>query len=128
MSSATVEVDGDVPRPFDRVQVLFKLDDGNEEYWWPAVILHSKESPATSTLRGTGRIEYAARRNNKEEQEDVVFLPDRIVSTSNGETPWRTATEAADDGAGDDGDRDWECERRPPVPGRSKRRASGMKE
>jgi len=125
MSEATVDVDGDVPRPFDRVQLLFKLDDGNEEYWWPAVILHSKESPASATVKGTGRIEYAARRNNKEEQEDVVFLPDRVVSTSNGETTWRTATEAADDGAGDDGDRDWECERRPPVPRRTKRRASG---
>ena len=85
MSKATVDVDGDVPRPFDRVQVLFKLDDGNEEYcstphyhrlvpWWPAVILHSKECPPSATVRGTGRIEYAARRKNKEEQEDVVFL------------------------------------------------------
>ena len=72
------------------------------------MVLHSKETATSSTVKGTGRIEYAARHKNKKEEEDVVFLSNRVVSTTHGDTPWRTATEAADDGAGDDGDRDWE--------------------
>lgn len=102
------ERDGHVPRAFDKIQVLFKLNESDADYWWPAVVLQSKESPTSSTVKGTGVIEYAARHNNKEEQEQVIFLADRVVSTGNGDTPWRTSTEAADEGEGDDGDRSWE--------------------
>ena len=124
MSAPPPAVDGDVPRPFDKIQVLFTLEVSNEEYWWPSVVLSSKEKPGSTTVRGTGRIEYAARHSNKEEQEDVIFLPNRVVSTSHGDTPWRTATEAADVGAGDEGDRDWESEMQSRIDSRRKRPAS----
>ena len=102
-------VDGDVPRAYDNIQVLFTLDDTNTEFWWPAVVIQSRETCSSKTVKGTGIIEYAARHKNKVEQEEVIFLANRTVTTALGDTPWRTATEAADLGGGDDGDRDWGC-------------------
>lgn len=98
----------DVPRPFDNIEILFELQHGKDMYWWPCVVLESSENHSSSSVRGTATVEYAARHRSGKQQERVIFLPNRQVTTSTGDTPWRTSDEAADAGDGDEGDRDWE--------------------
>ena len=107
MQSTDQQEKVDVPRAFDKIEILFELE-GDEMYWWPCVVLESSELPSSSTVRGTATVEYAARHKSGKQQEKVIFLADRKVTTSTGDTPWRTSDEAADAGDGDEGDRDWE--------------------
>ena len=107
MQSTDQQEKVDVPRAFDKIEILFELE-GDDMYWWPCVVLESSELPSSSTVRGTATVEYAARNKSGKQQEKVIFLADRKVTTSTGDTPWRTSDEAADAGDGDEGDRDWE--------------------
>lgn len=120
-------VDGDVPRAYDKIQILFTLDDTETDFWWPGVVISSRETPNSENVKGVGIIEYAARHRNKVEQEEVIFLANRTVTTSLGDTPWRTATEAADLGGGDDDDKSWEVAEDSRTV-REKRRASSVSE
>lgn len=100
-------VKSDVPRPFDNIEVLFDVDE-TEPFWWPGIMLESEEHDDTGTVKGTGVIEYSARKKFPKCSSRVIFLANRTVATESGETPWRTSAEAADAGAGNAEDRDWE--------------------
>jgi len=52
-------------------------------------------------------VEYASFHTYKRSCEDVQFLGKRIASTGMGETPWRTSAEAADAGAGNHDEAEW---------------------
>ena len=43
----------DVPRPFDIIEVLFEVDQG-DMYWWPVEIVESEEIENSSLVRGYG--------------------------------------------------------------------------
>jgi len=89
-----------VPRPFDRIQVLFDVDNVGQ-VWWPGVVLTTSEPLDPGRIQGTAEIEYAARHGQKSTRGELQFFKDRIVNCDTGETKWRTEEEAADAGDGD---------------------------
>ena len=97
----------DVPRPYDKIFVRYKLNDG-KVVWWPADVLTSREASVPGTVRGTGEIGFDALHGDKATVQDVQFLADRTVQTEDGETAWRTSAEAADNGDGDQAEAAWE--------------------
>ena len=50
----------DVPRQFDKIEVLFELDDGTF-YWWPATVLDTTDPTRAGTVNGTATVEFASR-------------------------------------------------------------------
>ena len=99
-------INDDVPREFDKIQVLYVVKAG-ERVWWPATVLSSQEHDVAGTVKGFATIEFAAYRNTARCVEDVYFLSGRTVSTNNGDTSWGTSAEAADAGDGDGGEAGW---------------------
>ena len=95
----------DVPRAFDSIYVKYNVKD--KDVWWPAVVITSRELDVSGTVKGVAVVEYKAQMGEKASTEDVFFLADRSVTTSNGDTPWRTSAEAADAGEGDYQEADW---------------------
>ena len=101
-----MSVNDDVPCVWDKIQVKYRVEKG-ELVWWPATVLSSREYEAPGVVAGTGTVEFATYRNTRKTIEDVTFLADRTVATSGGETPWRSSAEAADAGAGNESEADW---------------------
>ena len=99
-------INDDVPREFDKIQVQYLLNTG-ESVWWPATIIASREHDVPGTVKGTATVHFAAFRKFKECEEELQFLSNRMVTTSDGDTAWRTSTEAADAGDGDGDEADW---------------------
>ena len=100
-------INDDVPREFDKIQVLYVLENG-ERVWWPTTVIHAREYDTPGAVKGTGTVEFAAFRKSKRSVQDVQFLADRTVNTNNGESSWRTSAEAADAGDGDGGEASWD--------------------
>lgn len=100
-------VNSDVPRPFDKIEVLFDVNEA-DLFWWPGIMIESEERDLCSIVKGTGVIEYFPRKNTPKCVSRLIFLTNRTVSTDSGETPWRTSVEAADAGGGNADDRDWD--------------------
>ena len=96
----------DVPREFDNIEILFNLE-GNP-IWWPATVICSRERHGPGVVKGTATVEYVPMHNYKRSVESVYFMRNRMVNISTGDTPWRTSAEAADAGAGDKTEADWQ--------------------
>ena len=97
----------EVPRPFDRIQVLYELEKG-EQTWWPAVVLDSCEQRTPGRMKGSAVVEYAAMHGMKATTMTLYFFANRCITSDDGDSIWRTSAEAADEGDGDDNERDWE--------------------
>ena len=97
----------DVPRPFDIIEVLFEVDQG-DMYWWPGEIVESEEIENSSLVSGMAQIEFYARMKTPKTLSRLFFLGNHTVITPQGHTPWRTWTEEADAGSGDADEIDWE--------------------
>ena len=97
----------DVPREFDKIQIKYRMPTG-ELVWWPTTIISSREQEIPGYIKGMAIVEFAAYKNCPTTTEDVQFLADRVVNTNMGETPWRTSAEAADAGAGNQEEADWQ--------------------
>lgn len=95
-----------VPREYDSIEVLFKVKE--RLVWWPTTILSSREREVDGTVKGVAKVEYAPFQNMKKSHEQVYFLARRQVNTESGDTTWRSAAEAADAGAGNREDADWQ--------------------
>ena len=108
--SGAAELQDDVPREYDSIQVLFELPSVGK-VWWPTTVLSSREHPNPGVVKGTGSVEYSSYQRHKKSVEDVQFLADRLVCTSAGETTWRTSAEAADAGEGDNMEAGWGVEK-----------------
>ena len=96
----------DVPREYDKIEVLFNIPEVGL-VWWPTTVLSSREQKVPGLIKGTGKLEYANMHMYKKSCEEVQFLADRTLNSETGETSWRTSTEAADAGAGDSDDAEW---------------------
>ena len=96
----------DVPREYDKIEVLFNIPDVGL-VWWPTTVLNSREQKVPVLIKGTGKLEYATMHMYKKSCEEVQFLADRTLNSQTGETSWRTSAEAADAGAGDSDDAEW---------------------
>lgn len=99
-------VQDDVPREYDKIQILFRLPDVGL-VWWPTTVLSSREHNVPGTIKGTAKVEYSTFHSYKNTCEEVQFLGGRTVNTGMGETPWRTSAEAADAGAGNGEEAEW---------------------
>ena len=103
---ARAMVNEEVPRPYDKIQVLYELDSG-ELTWWPAVVTESSEQEAAGRMKGIATVEFAAMHGMKSCTMTLYFFANRALTSADGDSIWRTSAEAADDGDGDDVERDW---------------------
>ena len=101
------DLQDDVPREYDAIQVLFDLPTVGK-VWWPTTVISSREHENPGIVKGVARVEFSSFHKYKVSVEEVQFLGDRIVCTSAGETSWRTSAEAADAGEGDTMEADWD--------------------
>ena len=106
------EIDA-LPRAFDCIEVQYTLADGTK-VWWPAKVTQLTIRDGASEVKAEGTVTFVAAHRMKECEQQVMFLANRAVYTRDGKTPWRSTMEAADVGEGDDGDMEWDSNKRKP--------------
>ena len=94
----------EVPRQFEKIEVLFELDDGTF-YWCPATVLDTTKATRAGTVKGTATVGFAARQKMKTSVEFIHFLVKRLETCEEGETQSCTSAEATNADAGDAGKR-----------------------
>ena len=95
------------PRPYDKIQILFEVD-GARRTWWPTTVLKMTEAPPDSGVVDFDSVEFVAMHGHKATTQEVVFYGGKTVRCDDGETSWRSSTDAADAGDGDQDDASWE--------------------